>query len=140
MNEEKESKKRTVKKTKRVKVPKKAPKVKGEKRGYRDIGVNVIPPKGQCSDSDCPFHGTLPVRGQIIEGIVVSDKMKKTVVVKKDYRRYIPKYERYELRTGRYKAHNPPCIGAKVGAKVKIMECRALSKTKSFVVIEKRAQ
>jgi small subunit ribosomal protein S17 len=60
--------------------------------------------------------------------------------VKKDYRRYIPKYERYELRTGKYKAHNPPCIGAKVGAKVKIMECRALSKTKSFVVIEERAQ
>lgn len=104
----------------------------------RNIGVEVVPPKEKCSDRNCPFHGTLSVRGQIIEGIVVSDRMKGTVVVKKDYRRYIPKYERFELRTGRYTAHNPPCINARVGSKVKIMECRPLSKTKSFVVIEQR--
>ncbi|UCG68348.1 MAG: 30S ribosomal protein S17 [Thermoplasmata archaeon] len=140
MIEEKGIKKRTVKRPKRVKAPKKVPKTKERKQGSRDIGVNVIPPKGQCTDKNCPFHGTLPVRGQIIEGVVVSDKMDNTVVVKKDYRRYIPKYERYELRTGKYKAHNPPCIDAKVGTKVKIMECRALSKTKSFVVIEQRAK
>ncbi len=62
--------------------------------------------------------------------------MQKTVVVKKEYRRYIPKYERYEWRTGRYIAHNPSCIDAKVGTKVRIMECKPLAKTKSFVVIE----
>ncbi len=106
--------------------------------GSRNIGLDVAVPKDKCTDRNCPFHGTLSVRGQIIEGVVVSDRMKGTVVVKKDYRRFIPKYERFELRTGKYRAHNPPCIDAKVGSKVRIMECRPLSKTKSFVVIEQR--
>ena len=37
----------------------------------------------------------------------------------------------------RLHAHNPSCIDAKEGDTVKIMECRPLSKTKKFVVIEK---
>jgi len=37
----------------------------------------------------------------------------------------------------RITAHNPPCIAARRGEKVKIAECRPLSKTKSFVVVEK---
>jgi len=39
--------------------------------------------------------------------------------------------------SSRITAHNPPCIGAKTGDKVKIAECRPISKTKSFVVVEK---
>jgi small subunit ribosomal protein S17 len=128
-------KKKTTKATKTPKKVKSPPKEK-KTSGYRDIGVDVSTPSGKCQDDNCPFHGTLPVRGQIIEGVVVSNRMQKTVVVKKDYRRFIPKYERYEWRTGKYVAHNPPCIDAKVGVNVKIMECRPLSKTKSFVVIE----
>jgi small subunit ribosomal protein S17 len=50
----------------------------------------------------------------------------------------MPKYERFEWRTGKYMAHNPPCINAVIGTKVKIMECRPLSKTKAFVVIEQK--
>jgi len=49
----------------------------------------------------------------------------------------IPKYERYERRTSKLHAHNPPCIAARAGDRVKIMECRRLSKTKSFVVVQK---
>lgn len=116
-------------------------KVKGKEKlarsKHRDIGVEVTPPDGQCDDDKCPFHGRLSVRGQIIEGVVISDKMMRTVVVKKDYMKYVPKYERYERRTGKYLAHNPPCINAKIGDDVRIMECRPLSKTKSFVVIER---
>lgn len=138
MTEDSGKKKKIVRKAKKAKVTKKITKEEGTGREPRDIGVDVLPPKKQCDDRNCPFHGTLPVRGQIIEGVVVSDRMQRTVVVKKDYRRYIPKYERYEWRTGKYKAHNPPCIDAKVGAKVKIMECRPLSKTKAFVVIEQK--
>jgi small subunit ribosomal protein S17 len=126
-----------MKSTKKVKAPK--PTKRKENVGNkstRDIGVDVVLPKKQCDDASCPFHGSLAVRGQIIEGVVVSNKMQKTVVVKKDYRRFIPKYERYEWRTGRYIAHNPSCINAKIGSKVKIMECRPIAKTKSFVVIE----
>ena len=136
MADKPEKKKKPVKRAPKPKPPKKA--ATGTAKNYRDIGVEVSPPSGTCDDVNCPFHGTLSVRGQILEGIVVSDRMQGTVIVKKDHRRYIPKYERFELRTGRYAAHNPPCIAAKIGSKVRIMECRPLSKTKSFVVIEQR--
>ena len=134
------AKKKTAKKIKAPKKPKPKKKEGDKGQGYRYIGVEVSPPKSRCEDSNCPLHGTLSVRGQIIEGVVVSDRMQKTVVVKKEYRRFIPKYERYELRSGKYMAHNPPCINAKVGAKVKIMECRPLSKTKAFVVLEQKTK
>ncbi len=104
----------------------------------RDIGLNVKVPEKECDDVNCPFHGSLPVRGQILEGKVVSDKAPKTVVVLRSYLKEIAKYERYEKRRSRIHAHNPPCINAKVGDIVKIAECRPLSKTKSFVVVEKR--
>jgi len=94
-------------------------------------------PKASCDDVNCPFHGKLSVRGRVIEGIVVSDKMDKTVIVRRDYMHYVPKYMRYERRHSRIPAHNPPCIDAKTGDKVKIMECRPISKTVSFVVVEK---
>jgi small subunit ribosomal protein S17 len=98
-----------------------------------EIGIDVKQPDGTCDDKNCPFHGSLKVRGQIIEGKVVSDKMHKTVVVQRDYYHYLPKFERYEKRRARYLAHNPSCIGAKIGDSVKIMECRPMS----FVIIEK---
>ncbi|RLG22156.1 30S ribosomal protein S17 [Methanosarcinales archaeon] len=102
----------------------------------KDIGIDVKPPEKECDDENCPFHGRLSVRGQIFEGVVVSDKMEKTVVVEREYERFIRKYERYEKRRSRLHAHNPPCIDAKIGDRVVIMECRPLSKTKSFVVVE----
>jgi len=101
-----------------------------------EIGYDVKPPKEKCSDKNCPFHGTLPLRGKILKGKVVSDKMQGSVVVERTYLNYVPKYERYERRHTRITAHNPTCINAKKGDRVKIAECRALSKTKHFVVIE----
>jgi len=62
--------------------------------------------------------------------------MKGTVVVEKEYLHYIRKYNRYEKRSSRIHAHNPPCLQAKTGDLVTIAECRPLSKTKSFVVVE----
>jgi len=106
--------------------------------GVKDIGIDVKPPKEVCADKNCPFHGRLSVRGAILDGVVVSDKMTNTVVVKRERRHYNKKYERYELRTSKYSAHSPPCLGVKAGDKVRIMECRPLSKTVSFVVIERR--
>jgi small subunit ribosomal protein S17 len=104
------------------------------------VGLGIEPPKEKCSDKNCPFHGTLSVRGRVFEGIVVSDKMQKTVTVELEYVRRIAKYERSERRTSRFHAHNPPCINARVGDKVKVMECRRLSKTKPFVVVQKRGE
>lgn len=103
-----------------------------------DIGIDVKAPKEKCDDRNCPFHGTLKVRGQRLEGRVVSDKMAGTVVVEREYYRYNKKYERQEKRRSRIFAHNPGCIGARIGEEVGIMECRPISKAKSFVVIEKK--
>lgn len=104
----------------------------------RDIGIDVKPPTAACTDTQCPFHGTLPVRGQTIDGQIISSKMERSVVVQREYLRYIAKYERFEKRTSKYTAHLPPCLPAQVGDLVTIMECRPLSKTKNFVVIEAR--
>ncbi|MBS3817185.1 MAG: 30S ribosomal protein S17 [Candidatus Thermoplasmatota archaeon] len=103
----------------------------------RDIGVDVTPPQDTCEDDDCPFHGTLSVRGQVIDGIVESTMMEDSIVVRKDYFDYIPKYERYEKRKSHYRTHLPSCIDLEEGDKVKIMECRPLSKSVSYVVIER---
>lgn len=102
----------------------------------RDIGLDVSAPQQACNDPKCPFHGRLPVRGQVLEGVVVSDKMARTVVVMREFKKRIAKYERYEKRRSKIHAHNPPCLAAKVGERVRIAECRPLSKTKSFVVVE----
>jgi len=91
----------------------------------------------ECNDVNCPIHGTLAARGQIIEGVVVSDKMQKTVVVQRNYFVKVRKYERVKKARSRIPAHNPPCINAKEGDNVRIMECRKLGKTVSFVVMEK---
>ena len=102
----------------------------------RDIGIDVPLPQRECTDEKCPFHGTLRVRGQVLQGRVTSARMQNTVVVQSEFLRYMPKYERYEKRRSKHSAHNPPCIGAVAGDEVTLMECRPLSKTKHFVVIE----
>ncbi|HDD05077.1 MAG TPA: 30S ribosomal protein S17 [Candidatus Aenigmarchaeota archaeon] len=90
----------------------------------------------ECNDKKCPFHGKVRIRGKKFEGVVVSAKAEKTAIV--EWERYykLRKYERYEKRKTRVAAHNPPCINAKEGDKVVIAECRPLSRTKKFVIIE----
>ncbi len=94
-------------------------------------------PKKTCEDVNCPFHGKLPIRGRVLEGIVVSSKMDKTVVVERNYLTYVSKYMRYERRHSRIPSHNPPCVDAQDGDHVTIVESRPISKTVSFVVVEK---
>jgi len=108
-----------------------------KKKKVRDIGYDVKPPEKECSDPKCPFHGSLPVRGKILKGEVVSTKMQNTVVVERHYLFFISKFERYERRHSRISAYCPPCMEINKGDSVKIAECRPLSKTKHFVVIEK---
>jgi small subunit ribosomal protein S17 len=63
--------------------------------------------------------------------------MQGTIRVEWTYLHYLQKYERYEKRRTRVKAHNPACINVKKGDKVRIAECRPLSKTVNFVVLGK---
>lgn len=69
------------------------------------------------------------------EGVVVSDKMDKTVVVMEETSVLHPFYKKRIKSTNKYKAHdeNNTC---KVGDKVLIMETRPLSKDKRWRVVE----
>ena len=105
------------------------------------IGLDVeTPPEPDDPDYDyekCPFYGELPVRGQILEGIVASADMDKTVIVEREYDVFVPKYDRYMKRRSRVPAHVPGVLDhVSVGDRVKIAETRPLSKTKSHVLVE----
>ncbi len=103
------------------------------------IGLNVPEPEETCSDANCPFHGSLSVRGQTLEGIVASTDMDKTVIVEREYDVRVPKYDRYMKRRSRVPAHASPCMDLEEGDTVRIAETRPLSKTKSHVVVERLA-
>jgi small subunit ribosomal protein S17 len=66
-------------------------------------------------------------------GIVVSDKMEKTAVVKVDRLVKHPVYNKYIKRSAKYKAHDEE-NSAKIGDKVLIVETRPLSKDKRWKI------
>ena len=105
----------------------------------RNTGIpGITPPEKVCDDDpNCPFHGTIRLRGRILTGKVVSTKMHNTIIIQRDYNFYVPKYERYERRRSRLPAHCPTCIEVKVGDEVRVSETRRISKTVTFVVVEK---
>ncbi|QCS41654.1 30S ribosomal protein S17 [Natrinema versiforme] len=106
------------------------------------IGLDVETPPEPANPEEydyekCPFYGELSVRGQILEGTVVSTDMDKTVVVEREYDVAVPKYDRHMKRRSRIPAHVPGVLEPlSVGDTVKIAETRPLSKTKSHVVVE----
>ncbi|HEU5114432.1 MAG TPA: 30S ribosomal protein S17 [Candidatus Paceibacterota bacterium] len=71
--------------------------------------------------------------GKILSGVVVSTKMKDTVVVKVDRFVKASKYERFMKISKKYKAHDAGNT-KKVGDRVTITETRPISKDKRFVV------
>ena len=72
-------------------------------------------------------------KGKVLRGVVVSDKMDKTVVVKVD--RYVKhlKYLKYYTVSKKYKAHDET-NAHKIGDKVEIIETKPISKDKTFKV------
>ena len=71
---------------------------------------------------------------RIMQGVVVSDKMDKTVVVNVERKFPHPLYKKYIKRSKRYHAHDEN-NAHKVGDAVSIQECRPLSKTKRWEVV-----
>jgi small subunit ribosomal protein S17 len=67
-------------------------------------------------------------------GSVVSDKMKRTVIVRVDRLVRHTKYRRYVRRTSKFMAHDE--LGATIGDKVRIVETRPMSARKRWRVIE----
>ncbi len=80
---------------------------------------------------------SIRTRGRTFTGTVINTRMQSTATVEWSRRKYIPKYERYERSRTRIKVHNPEEINAQEGDIVKIVECRPISKTKKFIIIEK---
>lgn len=75
-----------------------------------------------------------PIR-KVRTGVVVSDKMNKTVVVAVESRRPHPLYRRVIRRTKRFKAHDEE-NACRMGDLVRIEETRPLSKDKRWRVVE----
>ena len=69
-----------------------------------------------------------------LTGVVISDKMEKTVVVEVETKYRHPVYHKVVKKRKNFKAHNE--IGAKVGDTVVIEETRPLSRTKCWRVVE----
>ncbi len=70
------------------------------------------------------------------QGIVVSDKMDKTIVVRVDRVKSHPKYKKRYIVSKRYKVHDEK-NQFKVGDKITFVECRPLSKEKRWRVLYK---
>lgn len=71
---------------------------------------------------------------RILHGTVVSDKNHKTVVVEVERRYRHPVYKKFVVRSKRYAAHDEN-DQAKVGDRVRIRECRPISKTKCWEIL-----
>ena len=68
---------------------------------------------------------------KVFTGLVVSDKMDKTIVVKITTKVLHPLYKKYVTKSVKYKAHDEN-NDAKTGDTVKIIECRPVSKEKCW--------
>jgi small subunit ribosomal protein S17 len=95
-----------------------------------EIAPHVDSQPGNASGTEAGERGN---RAQKV-GIVASDKMEKTVVVRVDRLIRHPKYRRYVRRTSKFMAHDE--TGATVGDKVRIVETRPLSARKRWRVVE----
>ena len=71
---------------------------------------------------------------RIMQGVVVSDKMDKTVVVNVERRTQHPLYKKFIRRSKKYVAHDEG-NAYKEGDVVQIQECRPISKRKTWEVI-----
>jgi small subunit ribosomal protein S17 len=82
-------------------------------------------------------NGTQAARGRRLEkiGIITSDKMQKTVVVRVDRLVRHPVYKRYVRRRKKFMAHNE-IAGVSIGDQVRIQETRPLSAHKRWRVVE----
>ncbi|MBU0461752.1 MAG: 30S ribosomal protein S17 [Nanoarchaeota archaeon] len=105
-----------------------------QKTRTRNPGVKVDVPSKSCDDKNCPFHGSLKLRGKSFIGKVISSKMQRSAVVSWEGKIFVPKFERYKKTRTKVAVHNPDCVNAQEGDLVKIHECRPLSKRKHFVI------
>src|SRR5580692_2071612 len=76
---------------------------------------------------------------RVLSGRVTSDKMDKTITVLVDRRIMHPLYKKFIRRSKKYAAHDEANL-CKIGDKVRIEECRPISKRKTWMVIERNGE
>ncbi|MFA5007759.1 MAG: 30S ribosomal protein S17 [Candidatus Omnitrophota bacterium] len=77
-----------------------------------------------------------PIKGKkILEGVVFSDKMSKTIIVTVITKVSHPVYNRLTIKRKKYKVHDEE-KKAKIGDRVRIIESKPLSKEKRFKLLE----
>eukprot|EP00042_Codosiga_hollandica_P002768 m.12334 g.12334 ORF g.12334 m.12334 type:complete len:156 (-) comp17411_c0_seq1:66-533(-) len=117
----------------------------GKKKGAtlrftRNVGLGFKAPSealhGKYIDKKCPFTGNVSIRGRVLTGVVQSLKMKRTLVVRRDYLHFVRKYQRFEKRHKNISAHVSPAFrDVALGDQVTIGQCRPLAKTVRFNVL-----
>ena len=100
-----------------------------ERMRYRSVGIRI---NLSLADKKCPFTGQVSIRGRILTGTVVSTKMHRTIIIRREYLHFIPKYARYEKRHKNLAAHVSPAFRVEEGDQVTVGQCRPLSKTVGF--------
>ena len=76
---------------------------------------------------------------RILQGVVVSDKAEKTITVLVERRVMHPVYKKFVKKSKKYLAHDEKET-AKMGDNVSIIECRPLSKRKSWMLLDESAK
>jgi small subunit ribosomal protein S11e len=116
---------------------------KGSKKNmryWRNIGLGFSTPREaketQYVDKKCPFTGNVSIRGRVLRGMVISTKMKRTIVIRRNYLHYIKKYHRFEKRHKNVAVHCSPCFDVKEGDIATVGQCRPISKTVRFNVVQ----
>ncbi|WKY08260.1 hypothetical protein Q1695_007624 [Nippostrongylus brasiliensis] len=110
-------------------------------RYVRNIGLGFKTPteaaQGTYIDKKCPWTGNCSIRGNILTGVVLKNKMTRTIIVRRDYLHFVKKYRRFEKRHKNVPAHCSPAFrDIAPGDLVTIGECRPLSKTVRFNVLK----
>ena len=103
-----------------------------------NIGLPVKEPKNKPleNEKNNPFNGSLTIRGKLFEGTVINAKAKGTVVIQKELPIYFTKFKRYGRSKNKIHAHVPSNLDVAEGDYVVAAECRPISKSVSFVVVE----
>ena len=104
----------------------------------KNIGLPVMEPKEKPlkNEKNNPFNGSLTIRGKLFEGIVINAKSKNTIVIQNESPIYFKKFKRFGRSKNKIHAHVPSNFDVQEGDYVIAAECRLISKSVSFVVIE----
>ena len=112
----------------------------GKLRYTKNVGLGFKTPKaamnGKYVDKKCPFTGNVSIRGRLMRGVVHSTACKRSIVIRRDYLHYVQKYQRYMHRHKNFSVHCSPCFEPKVGDEVIVGQCRPLSKTIRYNVLQ----